>query len=279
MFMSLIERVRREDRREITAQILRVPFPFRVHEQNPEKGLELAEEYLSGGKGLIVPTPHFSNGDFQRILEALVINIKKTRERDILIPIAAHRLYQPGLKFLAKAGDLYLAPIVTKHTIEKDDKRIEQGMEAIWKPEKRKRTLEYLTQAGKTLKAGGIIVLAPQAERHETLEPFGLEPIRALGWVIKKNQIDLENIAIMPLGLEIRKQTNYSQEKIGGYNPLKKYHITIGEVLRLSEVAEKAQMNSHTIDEEVFEMMNTIAPEAYKSKTTILNSWTTDEEI
>lgn len=230
-------------------------MPFRREIEDSFNGLSRAEELQNQGYGLNVLYSHPSRRDPLEMIK-LILGSSIMRKRPIVIPIAFHqykRLFVPP----GKALDITLYPIVTQETINKG---LNRGY-PLGHGEK-----EYFEKAIKTLREGGINILAPQAERQESL---GIPAKPTVGtFMIQAHRKHLDKYAFLFVGIGIKGAEDYKREHVGGLNPFKTYQVSIGPTFTKEEVMEAVNGNYREVDSLVFEQLRGLVSLAYKTPTT-----------
>ena len=256
----------RAERRIWTAEAMSVGLP---HEFKEKPGmLGKLERLLEEGYGVAGLVPHFSYGDFFRVGSALLLNVEGYSEKDILTPIALHQLEDSWYKSLVMNGlqnytDIRLASIVTEDTLLKEWKRRVEGKKIRWENMKGDAsTLAYLIRAAQVMEKAGVVLYAPSTGRRPVLLPFKEEPVRALDLALKRKKVQKK--AHMFFGLEVPGVEDYMAKSKFGMHAGEKYIVTLGLVLTDEELKARAAANGRTIDEEAYQIMLELAPEAYR---------------
>lgn len=256
--------------RVIYSRALNVPFPTKIEENN---NLNLVEQYLKEGYGMVGMIPHFSYTDFAHVLSALIWESRSIRERPMVIPIAEHQYHTFGLKTLAKTSNITLSRVITPDTKKVEAKLRAAGKHIPWDtslPIGSGRN-EYLADAAKNLGNGGIVILSPQGGRKSTLEPWSKKPsaehsIRPVYNLLQATEkAGVEKFGFFLMSLEIPNTTNYKEKS--GANMWEPYLLKFGDVLTADELRQTAADNNWTPDEELHALMLRQAPLGYIPET------------
>lgn len=228
------------------------------------------EDLLKEGYGLVVLFNHFSLRDPFQILKDIIINNPLMREKEIIFPITEHQYKKYKLLFKPLSGllKMKLYPIANPGTLKV--LALKNNPEKYSKTVSRQRLLliEYMNSAVEVLKKGGIVPMAPQGERKNSLEmPQDSEktkkPIAATATLIANlNKNGIEKVAFLIIGVGIENITDYGA-KVKGLNPRKRYTLKIGPTYTKQELLELAQNNLRAIDQGVFEVLAAVVPPSY----------------
>jgi hypothetical protein len=82
--------------------------------------------------------------------------------------------------------------------------------------------------------------------------------------ILEKNISD--KVVYFFWALELPKTTSYDTELVGGSNLRVPYRLNMGPVLTAPELRARATSNGRTLEEESYEIMLDLVPEAYKPK-------------
>ena len=233
--------------------------------KNKDGSLEKLGSLLNAGYGVVGLTPHFSYGDFFRVISSLLVNCEKSRNREMHIPLALHQDGKLLMVATERFSEVYMSRIRTPDTKRKEAALHERGKKIPWlnkiNPED---VIDYLRQAAKTLKAAGIVMVAPQGGRRGTLEPFEKEPVKALDIISRRARV--EKVAYAFFGIEVPGLEDYGAKSKMEMHLGLKYIVTLGLVLTAGEFKARAAANGRTLDEEAYQIMLDLAPENYKPK-------------
>ncbi|MCL5784589.1 MAG: hypothetical protein M1142_04535 [Patescibacteria group bacterium] len=246
-------------RRVVTAYGLKTLWSIEFREA-AAGNLTALNEALAEGNGAIGLTPHFSKGDFLADLVALNLNSKEARRRPTRIPIAAHQ--RPFyLDILCGLGDVSLATIITGDTRLKENELKTKGKPIPWRNINPTEAMnDYLDTSIEELEQGGLVFLAPQGGRRDSLRPFRGGPLSRLMDRAGEKGVNPDKIPVFSVGLEIEGVTDYSNLK--GLNLWRKYTLTLGRTVKRGKI-------KGDIDQWAYESMLELAPEAYRPKTRI----------
>lgn len=229
---------------------------FRSEKTDNANGIEKAKELLKKGYGLIVVINHFSLKDPPLAINEVFLH-REMGSKKVIAPIAYHMdntLYHK----LGKLIGVVLKPIVTENTVREGKNNGHELNEG-------KR--EYLDECIKLLKKGGVVVLAPQGTRM----PYLGQPDKPIIGMImaKAKKGGVERFAVLFMGFSIEGVDDYSDKKVRGFNPFKKYSVNIGACLTNQELMEKeAGGNIRAVDKIVYEELSKIVPINYRGEIT-----------
>lgn len=220
------------------------------------KGLSRAEELNKEGYGILVLINHPSRRDPVQAMGSIAKS-EQFENKPITGPIAAHQTMNGNVpKFAEKLG-VKLHKVVTQKTIDEgknDGHALGFG------------SIAYVKDATRTLRAGGIAVMAPQGTREPVLDYHGQESVQEL---LKMAGNRNPHIAIhfMAFGYKgfwgIKPLDDYSKRK--GLNPFRRYDAIHGPTYTLEEakiLAEKQQ----NMDAWAFAELARIVPPGYLPK-------------
>lgn len=190
-------------------------------------GLQRAETLASTGYGLLVLMNHFSLRDGLQILHFLY-GSDILRRRATLAPAASHHLEGSPLPVLAERVGVRLLPVASPEAVARHRLAPGSGTSPV----------VYAREAIATLKAGGIVLLAPQAGRRPLLGEPQMHPVSLLLAQAQRQRV--RNVALLFIGLGIAGVTDYALEKVGGLNPCRRYEICVGHTFTLAEALESA---------------------------------------
>lgn len=237
-------------RRAIGAVLGPVVFRSETIMEPGQNGMRDFEDKLLEGYGGIIVLKHFSLKDPPQVMKDIVFSSPVMRSREVIVPNALHQIY-PGLIGFARFLGIAIAPIVTENT----RKRAEQKGKPV--PELNGGLAEFTRSALSVLSRGGIVALAPEAERRSSLEPYGKPTIGLI--LLAAQRLKIEDIALLSIDLRLVGREGYWGKK--GFNPLDKYEVRIGRTLTMQEVVAMANGRTRDIDEKVIlpEMQRTAA--------------------
>lgn len=245
-------------RRMIAVRTLDLLFPYTFRDE--QQNVKTMDRYLKAGHGIVVLYPHFSLGDV-RIYQALIEQSAELRRRTLLMPVAWHQQGFPGLAALARFTGTIAVPLVTSDTKRKEAELQAAGKPVPWDQQDERHGLRnYIAQAAKVLKDGGIVMVAPQGGRRPTLAPFEGKPVTILDTMLRRAGVDPSSFAYVFLGVEMPGAAKYTDR---GLNIRKRYTITLGGVLRADTFRERANAHNHLLDDEALSVMRSLAPDAY----------------
>lgn len=209
-----------------------------------------AAALVDAGNGLLVLMNHFSQRDGLQVLR-LLYGQPLLRTRSTLTPVASH-LITPLVRSLADLFTVELAPITSPEAVET------LGLD----PATGQNPLDYARAAVRLLGEGGIVLLAPQAGRRPCLEAPEMRPVSLLLAQARRRRVT--DLILLPVGLGIPREMDYSLENTGGLNLLRRYVVSVGRPTMLEEAVTAAggwrQMDRWALDQ-----LGELVPEAYRS--------------
>ena len=222
-------------------------LPHEIVKSEGTDGLTKAQELVKDGYGLIVAYTHFSLRDGPEIMMFLAQQ-PVFKKRQIISPIGFHQ-YKEWIGKLADFAHIKLFPIVTTDTLndpEFSHLRINDGIDA------------YIQAALDALDTGGIVPIALQSGRRSTLGA----PTRALSMMMAQaTRKQRERYGVLFVGLEMPGLEDF--EDVRGYNPAKKYRLTVGNAYTAHEVFQEAG-NLREIDYFAFRELTALVPSSYR---------------
>lgn len=227
------------------------PTILRSETIDNNRSIDKAKEVLRSRNGLIVVINHFSLKDPPLAVNEVFLH-REMGSKKVIAPIAYH-MDKDLYHWLGKPMGVVLKPIVTENTVKENKNNGHELNEG---------KAEYLDESIKLLKKGGVVVLAPQGTRRGTLGYPDKPNIGTLIRMAEKKGIG--NFAFLFMGLSIEGVDDYSDKKVRGFNPLKKYRINIGACLTKDELLEKAGGNVRAVDRIVYEELGKLVPDSYK---------------
>lgn len=278
----------REGRRNIVVSGLQLKsvFPHEVYAD--PRSIEKAHELIESGYGIIVPYTHPDMRSPIDGVNSLIELGGKFTDAEYVGPLAWHQQHYPHLKALSKITDIPLLPIVTSNTRERGkdievfsmkEKLKRKGQKMLKKdvPEPkqvsfRQGLFEYLQEGAEVLLEGGVVFIAPQGGRKNSLgEPLGATQmlVDKTKKVHQKSNVDDElKIAIWPVSVAPKGITEFSDDT-AGMNRGMIAEITFGNPRTLSdietEIASRDEINGKkAIDTVVFEELTKIIPPTYR---------------
>lgn len=212
--------------------------------------IDRAKELLRAGNGLIVVINHFSIKD-PPLAANEVFHHREMGNKRLIAPIAYH-MDSPWYHSLGKLIGFSLAPIVTENTVRVGKNGgLAQG----------EGTNSYVAKSLDLLRDGGVVILAPQGSRKGHLG----QPERTVSMLmLTAKRKKIENISLLFLGFGIRGVDDYSDKKVRGFNPFKKYDINVGACLTKEELIGKAAGDFRNVDKVVFEELRKVVPPNYR---------------
>lgn len=257
-----------------------------------KENLSRIEELLDKGYSIVILHNHFSLYDSFRVLE-FVLKHKSMRNKEICIPIIED-LYR-YTKLVPQATKIKFCPIVTqvqldildrkhKKQYEKSEKSSSATLESLDRlKEKQEREKEKLIKQQKplnslyfktaldTLREGGIVIIAPQVARDDSLKmPIGDSPTAVSTLIAHLDHDKLDKVAFLPIGLGIENQTDYSENKVGRYNFKKRYIRHVGPIFTKDELKHLAAVNQtgqkktrRGVEKVVIEELAKLVPKEY----------------
>jgi hypothetical protein len=217
-------------------------FPHALIDER--EGLSGAEKLILDGYGLMVVINHFSKRDGIQAAISMCDN-RVFKKKPILLPIGLHQFEQHReVQVLAPISGVQLMPISTRNTVEFVSEEYGEmedwPEEIIERYERGKGMREYMDGAVQMVNAGGIVIVAAQGRRRESLgeapEEHTMGALLAYGW----GRIDIDRVAILCVGLSIPGETDYSEENAGGLNWRRLYEIRVGNVNTLKQALSSA---------------------------------------
>ncbi len=211
------------------------------------------ENKILGGYGGIIVLKHFSLKDPPQVIKDIIFSSPILIEREVLAPNALHQIY-PGVMLIGRILGIKIDPIVTENTVTKARER---GKAVI--PELNEGSKEFVRDAIDYLKRGQLVVIAPEGERRNNLEPYGKNSIGAL---LGAARLAKANVALLTVDLRVAGAGEGYWNR-SRFNPLAKYEVRIGRCLTGGEVLSMANGRWRDIDEKVIlpEMRRTAAIE------------------
>ena len=240
------------------------PFfpPIPSDEIKGKENLPHIEKLINEGYSIVVLYNHFSSSDIFRTLE-FVLKQKSMKNKEICVPIIED-LYN-YTKLIPKAAKIKFCSIVTQKEIDildrkhkkqygKSEKSSHTTLDSLSRlKEKQMRERDKLVEQQKplnslyfktaldTLRKGGIIIVAPQVTRDDSLKiPTEDSPTAVSTLIARLDHDKLDKVAFLPIGLGIKNQTDYSEDKVGLYNLGKKYILHIGPIFTKNELRHLA---------------------------------------
>lgn len=234
--------------REAVLNPVDVLFPSNVIEA--EDGFSKANALLLQGTGVIITINHFSRRDPLQVLKDIVFPSQIMRPRPFLAPVSYHQK-----NIIVRAGGVLFSletrGVVNQSTIDKGKNKGHRrgyGLD------------DYVRDGIEVLRAGGVMLVAPQAERSEELE----EPQRTIEFFMRQAQRKyLDDYAFLLVGLGIEGEENYSPENVGGFNPFRRYEVRIGSTYTRENLLQEAQVANMSVDEFIFSKLAQLVPEEY----------------
>jgi len=209
-------------------------------------GLSDFEEKISEGYGGVIIMKHFSLKDPPQAIRDIVFSTPTLIRKRVLAPNAQHQIY-PGVKMMGRIMGVKIAPIVTENTVKKALKRGKPT------PTLNEGSVEFVREAVDYLRQGQLVVIAPEGERRDNLEPYTKPTI---GLLVAGAQRDGVN-EIMFLTVDLRVAgSDYSRR---GFNLLSRYEVRVGRALSLDQMMELAGGSLRKIDSAVLEEMRQTA--------------------
>lgn len=225
-------------RREVARIILSPFLRSDIIKDSEYDGLSDFENLIESGFGGIVLLKHFSLKDPPQSLKDIAGSSRVLINRQIESANAAHQIY-PGVRWLGDILGIHIHPIVTRNTVDrargkgKPEPRLNEG------------TVEFTTKALSILSHGGLLFLAPEAERKTNLEPYETRTIGTFLAAAKRSGVD--NIAFLFIDLRLAgKEEGYWSKK--GFNLLSKYEVRIGRARTLEQIMEAAGRKLGDVD-------------------------------
>lgn len=234
--------------REAVLKPVGVLFPSNVIEVGD--GFSEANALLLQGTGVIIAINHFSERDPVQVLKDIVFSSQVMRRRPLLAPVSYHQK-----DIIVRAGgalfSLETRGVVNQSTIDKEKNkghRLGYGLN------------EYVRDGIEVLRAGGVMLVAPQAERSEELG----KPKRAMEFFMRQaERKHLDDYAFLLVGLGIEGKVNYSSDNVGGFNPFRRYEVRIGPTYTRKDLLQEAQVAKMSVDEFIFSKLSQLVPVEY----------------
>ena len=214
-------------------------------------GLQRAESLARAGYGTLVLMNHFSLRDGVQVLH-LLYGSEILRRRPTLAPAASHHLEGTLLPALAGRVGIQLVPITTPAAVKRHGLAPASGT----------NPLLYARQAIAALDNGGIVLLAPQAGRCPALGEPEMRPVSLL--LAQALRQHVRDVALLFVGLGIAGVSDYSLEKVGGFNPGLRYEIRVGQTYTFSE-ALSAAGRLRELDAWAYRRLRNAVPPAYSA--------------
>jgi len=229
--------------------------PFPVEIVDDFHGLTDFENHLLAGKGGIILLNHFSLRDFVEIARFAFKSGVVANSR-FLAPIAYHQ-YVKNRHFARLAG-IELAPLVTPDTIDYFIKHKNDQQLAFARSSRGIFFRRYLEAAKEILGQGGVVAIAPQGGRSQSLGETAIgRPVEASLKASGDN-----GVIILPVGIGIRGVTDYSTKKIKGFNFGRTYQLKVGQAVTREELIEISG-GEKGVDQKVIELLRKLVPEEY----------------
>ncbi len=238
------ERIRgRLIRKGVSRGMLRL-FPTEyTNDQDSTEALQQTEKLLQEDYGIMVLYNHFSKSDHIRTIARLLLDVPTVSRRPILSPVGIHQ-YEGPLKLLGKGTNIKLMPMVTPNTPKEYSEKIPPR-------DRVKMGREYISGAQETLNEGGILLLAPQAERRASLgKPLDGKPVRMI-----LRDYDNDKVAFLFAGLEIPDQTDYSTDSIRSFNLGRKFIVKFGNLVDRKTLMALSHNDLDQVDRVVFDLL------------------------
>ncbi len=221
--------------RSIVGPALGFFFPTEIIHQS-QGSVEKAKKLLREGYGLIVIYNHFSLDDPLRVLSVLH-SLKLTEGKSIIHPLAMHQSRNfPGLTFTSNALGVNLSPIITKNTV-----KAEKATHDLKKSSRGSGHRQFRERAIELLGNGGIVVVSSQGERQEKLDYENIKRRTMKKLFMDLDKQNIEKIAIMIIGVDIKGTNSYSKKEVGGINFGREGVARIGEILTLEEIKKEIE--------------------------------------
>lgn len=195
-------------------------------------GLKTAENLSAEqGLGLVIVIPHFSARDPLETIKEIVIKSPVFNELPILTPIAAHRYHFWHGIFPKHVFGAYMLSVATTDTTRYFEEKHK-------KPPKTNAGLpEYFDVAAEILSKRGIVVIAPQTGRRETLGEPEAPTMATMVLALRKRKI--QNFAMLFVGFELKDTTIYKKGLNDGYNLGKTFITKIGKAYTLAQALQE----------------------------------------
>ena len=232
---------------------------------NPDS-IDKAEKILKSGHGLIIVINHFSKKDAPQLLNVIFRN-KTMANREIVAPLAYHA-NPPINQAIGKMLNVIPMSIVTQSTMDKGKNRGKELGDGL---------TDYFKKAIESLRKPGIVGLTPQGSRESNLGKQFNHP--AVGtFMMTAERKHLDDYGVLFIGFGIKGANDYSKEKVGKFNLLKKSTVKIGACLTNKEILERAAKLAEAakeisgkreslfrfVDTIIHEELLKVVPDAYK---------------
>lgn len=230
--------------------------------ETQEGQLAKVEILLSEGYGVVGLVPHFSYGDFMRVISSLLQNSPVIQNREMLIPLAVHQ-DRPLMRWMEAYTQIQLANLITLDTRKKEKVYVDKGQRVPWQSKVAgSGDHVYMGRAAEVLKRAGVIMVAPQGGRRPILEHFEKEAVRFIDSGARR--LGVKKLAYMFFGIDAPHLKNYRKKGLSGMHPFRPYVVTLGPVMTSAGLRERAETNGRTIDQEAYAIMLELAPLNYR---------------
>lgn len=238
--------------RLISDFMLRLPFPRLIIDATNE--LKKAEASALAGRGLVIPFTHFSLRDAMEVNRSLVFTNPILKNRRAINPLSHHH-YNRLMEFMASfySGDFY--PIVNSSTLSKKGfAHLPRG----------KGLSEFMTACITILTTGGVVPLAVNATRKETLDAHDRQ--RPVGYLIASMQAaGVDQYGFLLVGFAIKNATTYRKNEVGGMNYGKTCIINIARYYSLDELLGRPEVcgKASVVDTFIRSELSRVVPKEY----------------
>lgn len=244
-------------RRSIVTAVGKVFIPQETHLMSPD-GLSQATDFVRDGGGLILAYTHPSKREGADIMVWL-LGQPVLKTKPIVSPVSYHTYSRSRAGYEASAwmtgSKLY--PVVTPETLQKMPGQADQL--------KRKGLFDYLKNAAKTLREGGIVPLALQAAGEQ--KTLG-EPTQVLSALVATAQMKkVERWGVLFMGIDFS-QAGTARAALKEFNLGKKARINVGEFFSGPQALEAAHHNLRDLDPWAFTKLAGLMPLSYSSPKT-----------
>lgn len=253
-------------------------FPTELTPYND--AIEEAHALQEQGYSFIVPYNHYSYREPIDVMSTLLSLGKGFETAPYLSPLALHQR-KPYIPVLSYLTDIPVTDIVTKDTVERKKNFEKQSLsqksvnllkkvshQDVIKPKSLRLNhglLDYIDQGSDVLAQQGIVFIAPQGGRRNSLgEPAG----RAIEMLINSaKKKGVEKLAIWPMGILLQNTTTFD-ESTAKFNFGKTVDIKFGVPLTNDELSIFVKENPIAnepgeIDRQVFRELSGLLADAY----------------
>ncbi len=221
-----------------------------------QDGIKRADKLANQGCGILSAFTHFCSRDIFEMLARPLGASRVLFPRHVVASVEWSHYYERTMpRVLAWLTGITLVPIVNDRTIEKR-KNYDAQKHLL---QLGHGQLEYFRIARRALKEGGLVLVSPQQGRRSRLELSDKEPIRFL---LGKGQ-ELEQVAILFLGLSLRNEVNYSKRTLMNFG--RTYDVALGPTLTRDELVKLGQETARSIDDLTMIILSLLVDPGYNA--------------